>query len=240
MRRCKFLQILKPVASQEIMDETDSLFAAIPPKRKEIDNIFRKYRFSKEQLATLAAHLAQDCFREYYDAMDPEVEEVTPERLHSNHLIDSLQQLLDYGFDPNVFAGEHYDNVMWDLQYVDAPNVGAAAMRLLLEHGANPNAICPSERESIFDCLDFQVSYDCYSHDYFFMVQCWLILIGYGGWPRCNRPPVIMLNGNSMEIFKNFEYYDYEIERLPEKSDTYGNWIMHIFDVRTGIEVARF
>ncbi len=240
MRWNEIFRKKKYIANQETMDEVESLFAAIPPKRIEIDCIFRQYRFSKVQLAILAHHLAEDCFREYYDAMDPNVEEVTPEHMHSNHLVESLQQLLNYGLDPNVFAGEYNDNVMWNLQYVDAPNVGAAAMRLLLEHGANPNLICPSENESIFDYLDFAVSYDCYSHDYFFMVQCWLVLIGYGGRPRCNRDPVVMLKNNSLKIFKNFEYYDYEIEMLKQKSDEYGLWIMHIFDVRTGTEVARF
>ena len=240
MRWNKIFRRKKHTANQETLDEVASLFAAIPPKRIEIDRIFRKHSFSKVQLAILAHQLSEDCFLEYSDAMDPDVEGVTPEHMHSNHLIESLQQLLSYGLDPNVFAGEYYDNVMWNLQYVDAPNVGAAAMRLLLEHGANPNLICPSEKESIFDFLDFAVSYDRHSHDYFFVVQCWLVLIGYGGRPRCNRDPVVMLKNNSPKIFKNFENYDYEIEMLPEKSSTYGNWIMHIFDAITGVEVARF
>ena len=217
-----------------------SLFAQIPPDRQAITHIFRRHSFTQEQLSQLAVDLAEDCFREHYDALDVKVQEVTPEHMHSNHLIESLKQLLQFGLDPNLSVGEYEDNVMWDLQYVDAPNVGASAMRLLLENGADPNLILPSEGESVFDDLAFKVSYDCYSHEYFFMVQCWLVLMAFGGCWRDGSIPLTMLNGHQVGIFKEFEYYDYKIEMLPQEPGYYGCWIMHIFDTRTGEEVARY
>lgn len=214
------------------------LFAEIPPDREEIEDTFRQYIFSKEQLAEIAVALAQECFREYCDALDDKVPEVTLDHMNSNHLLESLQQLLNHGLDPNVCVGEDADNVMWDLQFVDTPNIGASAMRLLLENGADPNLKLPPEEESVFDWLDFAVSYDSYT--YVYMVQCWLVLMAYGGCWEDGKIPLTMLNGNTMDIFKNFERYDYSIEMLPQEPGYFGCWIMHIFDKRTKEEVARF
>lgn len=214
------------------------LFSEIPPDRKKIEDVFSQYTFSKEQFAEIAVALAQDCFVEYSDALDKRVPDVTPDHMNSNHLLESLQQLLNHGLDPNICVGEDADNVMWYLQFVDTPNIGASAMRLLLENGADPNLKLPPEEESVFDWLDFDVSYDHYT--YVYTVQCWLVLMAYGGCWENGNIPLTMLNGNKVDIFKNFEHYDYSIEPLPQEPGYYGCWIMHIFDIRTREEVARY
>ena len=44
----------------------------------------------------------------------------------------------------------------------------------------------------------------------------------------------------TVEIFKEFEQFDYEIEPLPQEPGKYGCWIMHIFNIHTREEVARY
>ena len=51
---------------------------------------------------------------------------------------------------------------------------------LLLENGGNPNHLISCEGESIFEYIDFKVSYDEYTHDYLHTVQCWSVLMAYG------------------------------------------------------------
>ena len=42
------------------------------------------------------------------------------------------------------------------------------------------------------------------------------------------------------EYNKEFEQYDYDIEPLPQEPGKYGCWIMHIFNIHTQEEVARY
>ena len=70
-------------------------------------------------------------------------------------------------------------------------------------------------------------------------VQYWLLLMAYGAcWQNNGKIPLTMLGNNSVEIFKNYELYDYEIEPLPKEPGKYGCWIMHIYNVETREEVA--
>jgi len=41
-----------------------------------------------------------------------------------------------------------------------------------------------------------------------------------------------------VDIFKDIEQCDYEIEPLPQNPGKYGSWIMHIFNKETNEEVA--
>lgn len=214
------------------------LFSSIPPRWDEIRAVLSSRSFSKEELAILAYDVADNCFCEYRDALDPEVEDVTPDMMHSNYLLDSLRLLLEYGLDPNINVKDK--NVLWTLQWVDAPNVAASALRLLLEHGGNPNHSMPSEGDTLFEYVAFKVSYDEYTHDYFHTVQFWLVLMAYGGCWRNGDIPLTMLHGNKVEILKHFELYDYYIEPLPQEPSKYGCWIMHIFNTETDEEVARY
>ncbi len=224
-----------PMNEIELLRE---LLSSIPPRWDEIRAVLSSQPFSKEELAGLAIGVADNCFCEYADALNPEVEDVTPESMHSNHLLDSLRLLLEYGLDSNTIVDEK--NVIWELQWVDAPSIAASALRLLLENGGNPNLLIPSDDETLFEYVDFKVSYDEYTHDYFPTFQFWLVLMAYGGCWKNGEIPLTMLHDNKVEIFKNFELYDYEIEPLPQEPGKYGCWIMHVFNSETHEEVARY
>lgn len=211
-------------------------FEDTPSDLDGIKELLAQRKFTAEELAEIAVDFTDECFCEYHDALDPEIESVTIENMHSNYVFDAINLLLEAGLDPNTVVND--DNAIWNAMYIDAPNVAASVMRLLLEEGGNPNHIIPAEGESLFENIDFCVSYDEYTHKYFHTVQCWLVLMAYGAcWPD-GGIPITMLGDNSIEIFKEFERYDYEIEPLPQEPNKFGCWIMHIFDKETREEVA--
>ena len=215
------------------------IFVQTPENLAEIREILSSREFTKKELAELGAAFTWEGFNEYYDALNPECPEVSIDHMHSDYILDAIQLLLEFGLDPNLVVDE--ESAFWHAMYIDAPNVGASLMRLLLENGADPNLPTISAGESIFDYIDFKVSFDEYTHDYFYTVQCWLVLMAYGGQFRKNgKIPITMLNGHSVEIFKNFELFDYTIEPLPQEPGKYGCWIMHIYNIETKEEVARY
>ena len=153
-------------------EKVKKLLLLTPPDWNDVRRALSEAAFSKEQLAEIAVDVAESCFCEYSDALNPEVTDITVDTMHSNYLVESLQILLDFGLDPNTVVRD--ENVMWLLQWVDAPNVGPTALRLLLENCGNPNHLIPAEGETLFDYIAFKVSYDEYTHKYFHTVQFWL------------------------------------------------------------------
>lgn len=223
------------------MDTVNSLIALFsekPTKWGEIKTVLSSQELSKEELARIAISLTDDCFGEYRDALDPKIQGFSVENMHSQYLLNALQTLLDFGLNPNTIVDD--ENVMWNLQWVDAPNIGAAALRLMLENGGNPNHRIPAEHETLFEDIAFEVSYDMYTHEYFHTVQCWLVLMAYGGCWDDGNIPLTMHEGCKVEMFKDFELFDYTIEPLPQDPKKYGCWIMHIFNKQTNQEVALY
>ena len=156
--------------------------------------------------------------------------------MYSNHIFKAISLLLDFGLNPNtVLNGE---NVIWKTMWIDVPNIAASVMKLLLENGGNPNHYLDNSGENLFEYIAFKVSLDEYTHDYFYTFQCWIILMAYGGCWRDGRIPITMLGENTVDVFKDFEKFDYEIEQLPQKPGKYGCWRMHIYNIDTKEEVA--
>lgn len=219
----------------ELVKQIKEIFEHTPSDLAKIESLLSVRKFSKEELAEIAIDFTDDCFCEYRSALNPEVESVTFENMHSNYILEAIKLLIKFGLDPNTIVND--ENVIWNSMWMDAPNVAASAMKLLLENGGDPNHLIPAEKETLFDFIAFKVSYDEYSHEYFYTVQCWLILMAFGACWQDGKIPITMLNGNSVEIFKEFQLYDYEIEPLPEVGK-YGSWIMHIYNIETKEEVA--
>ena len=213
----------------ELIDQIKEHFKKIPSDLEGIKKLLSSQQLTEDELAELAISFTEDCSFEYSDALISEDKSVRIANMHSNYIIEAIDLLLKFGLNPNtVVIG---DNVMWSAMWIDAPNVAASLLRLLLEHGGDPNHYLPEECDSIFGYIDVKVSIDEYTHDFFHTVQCWLLLMGYGARWRNGELPLTMLGENSVEIFKNFERYDYEIEILPQKFEKDGCWIMRIFDL---------
>lgn len=221
-----------------LVNQIKELFEQSPSDLEKIRKLLALRKFEEDELAELAVAFTDNCFCEYHDALDPEIDSVTIENMHSNYVVEAIKLLLEFGLDPNIIVND--DNVMWNAMWIDAPNVAASVMRLLMENGGNPNHFIPAEHETLFEYIAFKVSYDEYTHDYFHTVQCWLLLMAYGACWRDGNIPITMLSKNKVDIFKNFELYDYEIEPLPQEPNKYGCWIMHIYNTTTQEEVARY
>lgn len=220
-----------------IVDEIKRVFKETPSNLQKIRELITEHNLTKDELAELAIDFTDNCFCEYSQALNPECEFVTIETMCSNHIVEAIEILLEFGLDSNTIIDD--DNAMWNTMWIDAPNIGAEVLRLLLENGGDPNHLIPSEGETLFEYSDFKVSYDEYTHDYFYTVQCWLVLMAYGAcWSNNGEIPLEMIGGNSVEIFKSYELYDYYIESLPQVPGKYGCWIMHIYNIETKEEVA--
>lgn len=228
------------------MDINDMLpiINELPPVLQKIDRILSENNFSKEELAKMANEAVGNCLCEFKNAVgspmehgfDPKFRTVHIDNLYSNSLEQVLRCLLRHGYDPNVTVDDN--NAFDDLQLVDTPDVGASCMRLLLENGADPNRRYTDDPDTLFEFIAYKVSFDEYTHRHFNTVQCWLVLMGFGGNWKDGSIPVKMLNGHSAEIFRQFELFDYYIEELPQTPGKYGCWKMHIYDTRTNEEVA--
>ena len=219
-----------------------NLFFAIPPQWDEIRTLLDKHQYSKTDLAEVAIALTDNCQCEYMDATNPDVKGASLDHMHSNHVYDAIKILLDYGLDPNEeIDGE---NVMWNTHWIEAPNVAARVLRLLLEHGGNPNIKTAAGPDSLFEYVADKVSFDQYTHYFLYTVQCWLVLVAYGGCYDDRGVPLTMLNGHKVEIFKDYEKYDFKIDPQPEIDGICagfnGPWTMSIYNISTGEIVARY
>jgi hypothetical protein len=127
------------------------------------------FSFDKKELAEITVHIVDSCFAEK-KSREFESERygkpIRPfEQCFSNYVYDSLKLLLRYGYDPNVSTDD--DNAMFNLQYIDYPDIGAKTLRLLLENGGNPNVTLPDDpNEGMYDYLTSCISYDSYEHEY--------------------------------------------------------------------------
>lgn len=137
--------------------------------------------------------------------------------------------LLDCGLDPNSM---YIDSApIYSLLFVDAPNIAAETMRLLLKHGGNPNLLIGGDY--LFSEVDFMVAYDCVDKLHF--VQCLFVLAAFGGNNGTQGNPFSMKNGYEISRLKDFESISYSIEFLGGYK-----WRMHIRDRDTGVEIAAY
>ena len=219
-----------------LVNQIKERFNNTPSDIEGLRELLSMRKFTEEELAEIAVDFTDHCFCEYQDAIGLRVPEITLENMKSNYILNAIALLLEFGLNPNTIVED--ENVMWNTMWIDAPNVAADVLKLLLENGGDPNHLIPSERETIFEYIAFKVSYDEYTHDYFYTVQCWLILMAYGACWDNGEIPITMLGDNTVDIFKNYQMYTYEIEPLPQEPGKYGCWRMHIYNIETREKVA--
>ena len=144
---------------------------------------------------------------------------------------------LDNGLDPNltiVYEKDHC-NVMKGIFFRADGAWAPQAMRLMLEHGGDVDLVIDGEK--LFeDIVDFDILFDVIELDdkqrFESKFQCWLVMMGFGGYINDHQCPVTMLNGHEKSIFARFEKFGCRIEFL--KND----WRMEIFDKTNGEIVA--
>ncbi|MBQ7039670.1 MAG: hypothetical protein IJN39_03795 [Clostridia bacterium] len=217
----------------EPVNEFIECFKAVPAKLDRMQEILSTRQLTKEELAEMAIECTDLCFGEYKDALSPELENFGVDDMSSNYIADAVKMLIEAGLDSNITIND--ENALWNTIWIDAPGIGANVLRLMLESGGNPNHYLPGERETLFEYTAFSFFYDMDFHRF----QCFIVLMAYGGCYKNGEIPITMLNGNAVDIFKNFEKYDCSTERIkiPGGRD---NLLVHIFNTDTGEEVAKY
>lgn len=209
------------------MENILALLRQLPPDFENAKAALDNGSLSSEELTAIYGHIIDDCFMEYSDFREEHKRDPYLEELHSTYLPDCIQMLLDYGLDPN---STYLDLApIYSLLFVDAPNIAAETMRLLLKHGGNPNLMIGGNH--LFCDVDFMVAYDCVDKEHF--VQCLFVLAAFGGDNEAQRNPFSMKNGYEITRLKDFESISYFIEPLGGYK-----WRMHICDRDTGEEIA--
>ena len=206
----------------------EKALCAIPPMYDAADEIFSKYYITPEELSKIACNLMDVCFDEQFrDSLKELVEDKTV----CSYIYRIMQYLFSKGYDPNVVVDDGCECAMTTIRFLSYPEgLAPKLMRLFMENGGNPNLVV--EGESVFEDVDFAVSYD----EYFSRstVYCWLVLMAYGG--RLGEEkylPLTMHDNLDVSIFKRFEDYAYyEIIPTKQKPGYYGCWNMLIYDTR--------
>ncbi len=164
---------------------------------------------------------------------------------HSTHLYDVMEYLLQYGLDPN-YTKEGNWSLLEQICHITNGYVAADTLRLLLEHGGDPNL--PTDDGTVFDNIDFDIGFDAIElydrRSYDSLVHCWMILIGYGGTPSNGTTPLDTFkergidNSRKFDLsnLKNHQNYIFGLSTIENRGDVP---TIHIFDKRSYWEVAR-
>ena len=124
---------------------------------EEVRAVLGNYNFSREELMRAAIKAAEkyefsEMLNEYENRKKIEVDEygdwymrrymeydpIFVEEICVHPLIKILELLLEYGLDPRVRMAEDQTNIMCVLKDFDTPFLAATAMRLMMNHGADP------------------------------------------------------------------------------------------------------
>ena len=150
-----------------------------------------------------------------------------------------FELLADHGLIPDKVVydcSDEGDSVLSQLQYFDDGDLGARITRNLLRRGGNPNAVV--DGLPLFMHVDDNFTCDMYMDLYDdkrlqdVAFRFWLVLMGFGGVQRDGRYPVTMHGGHTPAIFRDFEKYDYCIDRTKK------NHALYIFEKETHCIVA--
>lgn len=229
----------------------EKLYAAcsqLPPDLQSIERILNDGNYAPNLLSDiLYRFVMKRCFFEVSDFIDEHSRLPEKHEVHSAYVYDLTKLFLKFGLDPN-FINNNDGFAHW-LEIADYGYISADTMRLLLEHGLDPNI--QYESESLFEELDSNVIIDVSlgliedddsdnKHEggwriYDIRFHLWLVLMGFGAKLNTGNPPLTMTKDQPLTIFRQHERFDFRIEYTKEVRD---GWIMHIFDRNTGEEVA--
>lgn len=206
------------------------VLSCIPPDFEAAKALFAEYQPSEEELMWLAVELIENTYDEYLDKI--------PGATHRDFLCQTLDFLLEHGLNPNARYGEgtsEEDDVMSALKFVYGPDEGAKTMRLLLEHGGDPNL--PTSFSTPINWIDMELCLEPIEDKDLCMnfVQCLMVMQAYGGHFEDGAVPFSMREGYDSAIFKEFEKFDY---RFGQERGNPGS--IHIFEKATGKVVADY
>ena len=165
------------------------------------------------------------------------------------NLFAVTEVMLEYGMDPNQLVTEELPDEDPEENFYHIPLISvtrygedssaAESLKLLLEHGGDPNTVYSFEGSGEFDenVFEFYVE-DEFVHgpdlecgSFYGLLLCW----AYGGKQQSGYKPFTMLIEAPTSIFKDYDRYWYEYEQHENYSST-----LYVVEKETGKKVARY
>lgn len=240
------MNILKTPNQEELY----RLLFQLPPQFEEASCFIHGEKLTAEDVTRVGIQYVKNCFWDYGDSLTDDAWENTfcgncekKYTIQSAYLYEITEFLLRYGLEPNAVYDSEYGryNIMEGILFIDHEYIAADTMRLLMEHGADPNL--PIDGETVFERVDFAVWFDAIEQEirwrYDQWVHIWFVLLAYGGGTEEVR--------NTIEVFR--EYGKDELFDLKKLRDhrNYGfclTWengdpTIHVFHKDTLWQVAK-
>ena len=199
----------------------------------QVEQLIIDMKLTSEEITRTAIKLADANTLEIHQC------DYTDELVTANW-VELFKIFIKYGLMPNyIYTDDDMNqyNIIQEMRYIDNGDIAPTIMRMLMECGGNPNLEVGGV--PFFASLDFDIAFDVtgLNNKRLFDIEfkIWLVLMGFGGYIKNHECPVKMKNGYSVEIFKNFEDFDYTIDMINQAEE---KWVMHIYNKSTNEEIA--
>ncbi len=203
----------------------------------EIEDYITSHEFTPEEITYTAICLCDSAFLEIKEFVYMKERFPNEDELITTGWVALFDIFIRHGLNATlVFCedGVNHENIIQDLRDIDNGDIAPTILRNILTVGGDPNVRI--DGCSFFEELEADVIFDVVEQDdkrlFDIQFKYWLVMMGFGGYMKNHQCPVKMIDGYGQEIFKEFEKFHYRIE-FTEK-----DWIMHILDKETGMEVA--
>ena len=155
--------------------------------------------------------------------------------------MDPNQQMAEEKHDPG--EADYYNNLLIEMLQYKENHSGMRAVRVLLEHGADPNAVYDTEDGDtpffFYDEWPYIDDEDMPEDAFYGLILC----SAYGGVCADGQPSFEMLNGEPITALKDFEKYSFEFEHLPFSKGKPGEYVpgkMYVIEKTTGERIAKY
>ena len=164
------------------------------------------------------------------------------------NMAEFTKEMLELGFDPNVMykdstKDECFESPLIAITHCDSESAGMESLKLMFEAGADPNKIENTDPvETIYGVYDE----DEWVHRPDLPGVCFYSLIlgaAYGGKLWNGDDPITMLIDEPVTVFKNYDRYWYEYERISaidEEGRNHIDEVLYVIEKATGKRVARY
>ena len=210
-----------------------------PFSAEKIQNYIFQNNMGGEAVTRAALALCEHGMFAFGDYLSVHGKEPSPQELATYNWEALFNVLLENGLDADLVIcddGRNYENILQSIRFLDDGDLNARIARNILLLQGTPNIII--DGETLFGEVDGNLMIDInlglYPKKWMLdnAFHFWLVLVGFGGLIIDGRSPVNMCDGYQVEIFRDFEKFDYRITYNTKEFD------MEIFEKETGTIVA--